>query len=383
MATHAHLLDIEPVQSDEEADARATLFKRLDPFPDIQPALLSAGDIEDYARVTAMLFPFYPEPAVLKPASYEVRPGRKFVRWNEFGKRIEIDITEEGSFELPPNTISFIQIEPKIRLPDYIAIRFNLRITHVHRGLLLGTGPLIDPGFSGVPLIPLHNLTAETFHIRGNEGLIWVEFTKTRPQIVKTSEPAYARRGVFHPLEGHKTDKDINYYFYRANDLQPIRSSIPEAIKTSAANAEEAADSSKQAATSAERAATSANDAAQTASNVSARFFRIGLGAAVAAVIAASGILYALVINLHSYFGQIQGNVQTTQALAAGITVNADQAKSDAARAMAGQEDLRRELEAAKAEVETMRNQVLSITQEVEELRKITPPATTRTRKRP
>jgi hypothetical protein len=212
--------------------------------------------------------------------------------------------------------------------------------------------------------------------------LIWVEFTKTRPQIVKTSEPAYARRGVFHPLEGHKTDKDINYYFYRANDLQPIRSSIPEAIKTSAANAEEAAGSSKQAATSAERAATSAKDAAQTASNVSA-FFRIGLGAAVAAVIAASGILYALVINLHSYFGQIQGNVQTTQALAAGITVNADQAKSDAARAMAGQEDLRREVEAAKAEVETMRNQVLSITHEVEELRKITPPATTRMRKRP
>ena len=76
-------------------------------------------------------------------------------------KRIEFDISEDGSFELPPNTISFIQIEPKIRLPDYIAIRFNLRITHVHRGLLLGTGPLIDPGFSGIPLIPLHDLTSE------------------------------------------------------------------------------------------------------------------------------------------------------------------------------------------------------------------------------
>ena len=50
MATHAHQLDIEPVQSDDEAEARAKLFKQVDPFPDIPPALLSAGDIEDYAR---------------------------------------------------------------------------------------------------------------------------------------------------------------------------------------------------------------------------------------------------------------------------------------------------------------------------------------------
>jgi deoxycytidine triphosphate deaminase len=186
MSKYAHLLDIEPVQTEDEANLRAQQFKQLDPFPDIPPALLSAGDIEDYARVTAMLHPFYAEPASLKPASYEVRPGRKFVRWDEFGKRIELDITKDGIFQLPPNSISFIQIEPKIRLPDYIAIRFNLRITHVHRGLLLGTGPLIDPGFCGVPLIPLHNLTAESFQIRGDEGLIWVEFTKTTPNIVKS-----------------------------------------------------------------------------------------------------------------------------------------------------------------------------------------------------
>ena len=49
----------------------------------------------------------------------------------------------------------------------------------MHRGLLVGTGPLVDPGFRGKLLIPLHNLTLDAYEIRGDEGLIWVEFTKT------------------------------------------------------------------------------------------------------------------------------------------------------------------------------------------------------------
>jgi len=82
----SYLLDLGPAGSDAEADARANQFKQLDPFPDIKPTLLSAADIEDYARVTAMLHPFYADPSCLKPASYEVRPRRKFVRWDEGGQ---------------------------------------------------------------------------------------------------------------------------------------------------------------------------------------------------------------------------------------------------------------------------------------------------------
>jgi hypothetical protein len=79
-----------------------------------------------------------------------VRPGHKFVWWREDDDLIEEDIAEDGTYELPANSIRHMQIEPRIRLPDYIAIRFNLRIKHVHRGLLLGTGPLVDPSFGGI-----------------------------------------------------------------------------------------------------------------------------------------------------------------------------------------------------------------------------------------
>jgi hypothetical protein len=63
------VLDIDPVISDEEAAIRAMKLKQVDPFPDVKPALLSAADIEDYSRVTAMLFPFHSGPDTLKPAS--------------------------------------------------------------------------------------------------------------------------------------------------------------------------------------------------------------------------------------------------------------------------------------------------------------------------
>ena len=45
----------------------------------------------------------------------------------------------------------------------------------------MGTGPLVDPGFEGKLLIPLHSLTADDYEIEAGEGLIWVEFTKLSP----------------------------------------------------------------------------------------------------------------------------------------------------------------------------------------------------------
>src|SRR5438552_3285248 len=120
--------DLDFARSEAEAIDRATWFKRFDPFPKVPPALLSSAEIEDYIRVMAMLFPFRRDDRALKPASYEVRPGQKFVCWQEDDDLIEEDIAEDGTYELPANSIRYMQIEPRIRLPDYIAIRFNHRI---------------------------------------------------------------------------------------------------------------------------------------------------------------------------------------------------------------------------------------------------------------
>ena len=48
----------------------------------------------------------------------------------------------------------------------------------VHRGLLLGTGPIVDPGFQSRILIPIHNFSNQPVRISYGDRFISVEFTK-------------------------------------------------------------------------------------------------------------------------------------------------------------------------------------------------------------
>jgi len=59
-----------------------------------------------------------------------------------------------------------------------MVLRFNLRVRNAYKGLLLGTGPVIDPGYTGKIFIPLHNFTSNEYCIKTNAALIDVEFTK-------------------------------------------------------------------------------------------------------------------------------------------------------------------------------------------------------------
>ena len=113
---------------------------------------------------------------------------------------VNAPLVHEGDEELvviAANSIVFVECDLDFRLPDFLALRFNLHIRHVHRGLLLGTGPLVDPGYWGKLCIPLHNLTDEDYLIPRTEGLIWIEFTKT--SLFQQKEPTTLGRD---PLEG-------------------------------------------------------------------------------------------------------------------------------------------------------------------------------------
>lgn len=151
-----------------------------DPFPCVPPSLLSADYIERYVMETGAIAPFYTgggRHSRLKKASYEGRIGESAYRYNKQGMLESIPLKKE--LMVCKNSIVFVECDLDFRLPDFIALRFNLQIRHVHRGLLLGTGPLVDPGYWGKLCIPLHNLTDEDYSIPLEDGLIWIEFTKT------------------------------------------------------------------------------------------------------------------------------------------------------------------------------------------------------------
>lgn len=232
-------------QTKEEAEPRYIRFVSKDPFPDIAPALLNSADIYDYVRATGMVVPFEPDPAKgkLKSASYEVDFLGDLHLVNAGGK-YEVKAIEVGQeYELPRNSIAFLFLATTFRLPDYIAARFNLRITLVHTGLLLGTGPLIDPGFAGRLLIPLHNLTSENYPIKGGEGVIWIEFTKLSVNERWSRSPSYERTGEYRPFPDDRRCQDAEQYLKRAarpGKLFPARSSIPGEIRIASRSASEA-----------------------------------------------------------------------------------------------------------------------------------------------
>jgi len=80
---------------------------------------------------------------------------------------------------LEPNSLTFVTTIEKFKLPRDVIARFNLKSKWVHKGLLLGTGPIVDPELKSNLLIPLHNFSSNRIEISNNEKLISVEFTKT------------------------------------------------------------------------------------------------------------------------------------------------------------------------------------------------------------
>jgi deoxycytidine triphosphate deaminase len=282
-------------QDDGEAAARYDLWNAKDPFNKVPPALLNSGDIADYVAACGMIFPFHAETDrdKLKPASYEVDLLGRCISFTG-PSREDIQITEVGEddeFVLRRNEIAFVQLEPFFRLPRYIALRFNLRIKHVYRGLLLGTGPLVDPGFIGRLWIPLHNLTANDYVFRGGEGLVWMEFTKLS-RIFAPDERGN-RQKFFTDFPDEKIERNtIEDYLNYADPYRPIRSSIPELFGATRDEAQHARDEAANAATS----ATAAAGAAQ-ATRDRARNWGIGAGIGVALALLAIVIATWTLVN--------------------------------------------------------------------------------------
>jgi len=169
------------INSDKDAENRYNTYKYKDPYPGISSALLNSDDLRKYVKTTGMIYPF--ELSEEKDnndewVTYPIKIGDKCYYWDEDGISKCADLKENEEFELKKNSIVFVELEPKFRVPYYIVLRFNLKIKHIYKGLLLGTGPIIDPGFQGKIYIPLHNFTSNNYKFRRGEELIEMEFTK-------------------------------------------------------------------------------------------------------------------------------------------------------------------------------------------------------------
>src|ERR1700687_4416476 len=112
---------------DAAAAEKAVRYAAEDPLAAVPPSLLGSSEIFEYVRLTGMVCPFFERS--LKSASYEAHVGGRFIWWDERDIKHDRPIARGNRCILRANSISFVQVEPHFRLPNYIAVRFNLRIT--------------------------------------------------------------------------------------------------------------------------------------------------------------------------------------------------------------------------------------------------------------
>ena len=268
----------------------------IDPCGDIEPALLNSVHIKCYGHRECLVTDF--DPQRVNPASYTMRLLGTLYRWERKRKRLvqkQQLITDGTPVTLRRNSISYLLTTQEFRLPQYIAARFNLHIRHVHKGILLGTGPLVDPGFAGPLLIPLHNLTDNDYDIPGGDPIIWVEFTKLSPLDYWARDLAdidqCPPRG-FVPFPESKYDLTADAYFTKALDLSVSAIRHKEGVQSAFKGALD-----------------DARNAARKANKTSNWVRYIGVGAGVAVVVGAL-TLTMQAVSLISDANQVQASTK-------------------------------------------------------------------------
>jgi len=159
------------------AKDKYTDYKSKDPFPKVGQALLNSVDLLMYLLTVGIVEPF--EVEKLKGVTYQCTfSGEAHYYDTELGKMVKKILNDDDELELQQNSITYLKIEEKFHVPEYMVLRFNLSVSNAYKGVLLGTGPIVDPGFEGSLFIPLHNLTGNKYIIKKGAPLIRVEFTK-------------------------------------------------------------------------------------------------------------------------------------------------------------------------------------------------------------
>jgi len=233
---------------------RREKYKDYDPYDTIKPALLNAGDVATYSVLGGMIEPF--DLANLeKPATYLVS-AKGPCRYRDENGNIERfflsdDPNDQNSqveevrdfIRIAPNSVCFVTLEPIFHMPSYIGARFNLMIRDVYRGLLVGTGPLVDPGFSGKLSIPIHNFTTREYFIRAGDGLVYFEFTKLSWVNPSRARPANLPNAieVQPPFPGSKNKRrNIDDYLDQATGGGPPQNAIGAEIASLRKHADDA-----------------------------------------------------------------------------------------------------------------------------------------------
>lgn len=132
--------------------------------------LLSNSDIlEALAAGILKIEPF--EESRLQPASYDLTAGDEAV-----ARGGAVDIKEQGYVQIPRGSTAIIATKEVLKLSTSVAGHFGLRSSFARDGLVLLSGPQVDPGFEGILSITVFNSGVDDVTIVLGEAFATIEF---------------------------------------------------------------------------------------------------------------------------------------------------------------------------------------------------------------
>jgi deoxycytidine triphosphate deaminase len=169
-----------------------------DPAPELQGVLLS-DQIHFYVERVGLIEGW--EPSSLKPASYGLRLGGRYYSNGEFG-----DLRPGQKLTIPRNSIVYVSMLEVINMPMYMIGRFNLKIDLIYQGIILGTGPQVDPGFRGRLSCPLHNISNNDVELEYGQRFATIDFVKTTP-FTPSADTALSAEELYRQHGEHLTSR--------------------------------------------------------------------------------------------------------------------------------------------------------------------------------
>lgn len=202
--------------------AKVHLWKYIDPERDnpSRKGMLLSNEIQRFQAKNLLIAADFEEKN-LRPAAYTLRIGSRYV--DSRGRLGSLDSKKKPSFTMEPNSIVFVSALEKLDLPCYIAARFNLRVKWVYKGILLGTGPQVEPGYTGYLSCPLYNLTDHPIKIIFEDDFATIDFERTTDFCKGASFDEIDRAiEVGDELDTVKWDKQ-NYIVFKRKEYKALK----------------------------------------------------------------------------------------------------------------------------------------------------------------
>ncbi len=116
-------------------------------------------------------------PKQVQSASYDLRLGQKCYLGSE--KKIIMLSKDDPILTIPPQDVAVLSTVEKLKLPLNVIGRWNIRIGLIYQGVLLVSGPQVDPGYNDHLYCVLYNFSTNDVHLRYEDHIATIDFATT------------------------------------------------------------------------------------------------------------------------------------------------------------------------------------------------------------